>query len=101
MSTAMKMNDLKEQIERYVKDEPDLIAILTPVGIGTNSAPTKKNKYFKVGEVQVPTSVLKEEYRGSVLPNGINIKTIAFVPRELASDELLNIVDKVKTCNSK
>ena len=100
MSTAMKMDDLKEQIGTYVKDEPDLIAILTPVGIGSNNAPTKKNKYFKVGEVQVPASALKEEYHGSVLPKGVNIKTIAFIPRELASDELLSIVDKVKTCNS-
>ena len=96
MSTAIKMNDLKKQIETYVKDAPDLIAILTPVGIGSNNAPTKKNKYFKVGEVQVPASALKEEYHGSVLPKGVNIKTIAFIPRELASDELLNIVDKVE-----
>jgi hypothetical protein len=96
MSTAMKMEDLKEQIDAYVKDEPDLIPILTSVGIGVNNAPTKKNKYFKVGEVQVPASALKEEYRTSVLPHGVNIKTIAFIPRHLASDELLRIVDGVE-----
>ena len=96
MSTAMTMEELKKQIETYTEDEPELIPILTQVGIGSHNAPTKKNNFFKAGEVRVPASALKEEYQGSVLPKEVNIKTIAFIPRHLASDELLRIVDEVE-----
>ncbi len=95
MATAITMKILKEEMETYIKTDPDLIPILTQVGIGTHKAPSGKNRFFKAGEVRVPASALKEEYQGSVLPKEVNIKTIAFIPRHLASDKLLHIVDNI------
>jgi hypothetical protein len=95
MPTAITMDELKQQVEKYATDEPELIAILTQVGIGTHNAPTKKNKFFKFGDVRIPASALKEEYQNSVLPKEVNIKTLAFIPRSIASDELLHLIDDV------
>lgn len=94
MVTAIHMDNLYAEIVEYAESEPELIPVFLDVGIGQHRAPSKKIPFFRVGEIRVPETVLKEDLRDCVFPANINIVVIAFIPKNKASTELLNVVEK-------
>ncbi len=91
------MENFKESTIKFVDKHPDLIPIAIDTEYGAHYAPSKKKKYFVVGEVRIPAEAFKPELRECLTTvHKCIIKTFVFIPKDMASDKLLSLLEDRK-----
>lgn len=91
MATADTIENFN--IIKFADEHPDLIPIATDTGYGNHYAPSKKKKYFVAGEVRIPAECFKPELQECLTTiRKCIIKTFVFVPKDMASEKLLELL---------
>lgn len=83
------IQELSESTKLLAEEQPELIAVLLE-NSGTFAVPSKKNKFFKLGNNILPMDLIKSEYHKDIrdFEGKIILKTIVLIPPEIASDKL-------------
>ncbi len=97
MANVSSMKELSRVAKEWTDSEEnrDMIPVFLDHGSGMHYAPSKKVNSFRMGELTAPAGLFKEELRGDLRTvRNLTIRVLAFIPRELASDEVIKIAEK-------
>lgn len=93
MAEIGTLEEFEEQTKKFCSSNPEMIPISLDVGYGMHYVPSKKKPYFRLGEVRVPSEVLKDELcddLGKI--RNIKIRIFAFIPKEMLNERAIELL---------
>jgi len=96
MANVSSMKEFARVAKEWTEGEAnkDLIPVFLEedCGVGAWSTPTKKRNTFKMGEIQAVKGLFTPDKQDDLRTvHNIGVRVLAFIPREIASDEVIKI----------